>query len=100
VRDIGSTLIVFGILLGTERFVSLRLPWYLHMYLTFQTSLILTLLLLPPYLDFFAPLAFSLSAQALRGLLRSTGFRWIGTIVITVSSGLLITYGWFSDQCS
>jgi signal transduction histidine kinase len=93
---VASLLLIFGILLGTERLLSQRLAWYPHVYLAVQTGLILTLLLLPPYFDFFAALGLSLSAQALRALSRSVGFRWIGALTLTVASGLLITHGWLN----
>jgi len=60
----------------------------------FQTGLILTLLLLPPHLDFFVALGLPLSAQALRALPRSLSFRWVGALTLAVASTLLVTHGW------
>jgi hypothetical protein len=93
---VATLLLVFGMLLGTERLLSRRWAWYPHAYLTFQTGLTLTLLLLPPHFDFFAALGLPLSAQALAGLPRSVGFRWIGILTFIVASGLLITHGWLN----
>jgi signal transduction histidine kinase len=93
---VASLLLAFGVLLGTERLLSQRLPWYPHVYLAFQIGLTLTLLLLPPHLDFFAALGLPLSAQALGALSRSGGFRWIGVLTVIVASGLLISHGWLN----
>jgi hypothetical protein len=68
---VAGLLLIFGVLLATERLLSQRWAWYPHGYQALQTSLILTLLLLPPYVDFFAALSLPLSAQALRALPRS-----------------------------
>jgi len=91
---VAGLLLFFGVLLATERPLSRRRAWYPHGYLAFQTGLILTLLLLPPSFDFFAALGLPLSAQALRALPRSLGFRWVGALTLVVASGLLLTHGW------
>jgi signal transduction histidine kinase len=91
---VASLLLIFGLLLATEHLLSRRLAWYLHGYLAFQTGLVLTLLLLPPYFDFFAALGLPLSAQALRALPHPLGFRWVGALTLVMASGLLVTHGW------
>jgi hypothetical protein len=58
---VAGLLLIFSVLLSTERLLSQRWAWYPHGYLAFQTGLILTLLLLPPYFDFFAALGLPLS---------------------------------------
>jgi signal transduction histidine kinase len=91
---VAGLLLIFGVLLATERLLSQRWTWYPHGYLALQTGLILTLLLLPPHLDFFAALGLPLSAQALRALPRPLGFRWVGVLTLAVASTLLVTHGW------
>ncbi|MFL5807191.1 MAG: sensor histidine kinase [Roseiflexaceae bacterium] len=95
---VAGLLLVFGVLLVTERLLSRRWGWYLHGYLAFQTGLTLALLLLPPYFDFFAALGLPLSAQALRALPRPLGFRWVGVLTLAVASVLLATHGWLEGM--
>jgi hypothetical protein len=71
---VAGLLLIFGVLLATERLLSRRWAWYPHAYLALQTGLIIALLPLPPNLDFFAALGLPLSAQALRALPRPRGF--------------------------
>jgi signal transduction histidine kinase len=85
-------LLAFAILMVVELWLRTHAPWFIHLYLTLQTGLLLVLLLLPPYQDFFAALCLPLSAQAMLVLPRPASFRWIGIFTTVMAIGLVTTH--------
>jgi hypothetical protein len=67
-------LLAFFILSVWCYWVTRRLWWYPHLYMALQAGLTLGLLLLPPYLDFWAILYSLLSAEAMLLFSQRTGY--------------------------
>jgi signal transduction histidine kinase len=87
-------LLFYGSLLASEGWLTPRWPGYPALYLALQAGLVLGLLLLPPFLDFFAALYIPLSAQAMLFFPTPLGFRWIGLFTLLMAAGLIYGYGW------
>jgi len=69
--------------------------WLSVAYLLLQTGLVVGLLLVPPILDFFAPLFIPLSLQAVFLFGRRLGFLWIGLFSLATAGPMLIDEkGW------
>ena len=71
-----------------------RLRWYPHLYMTLQGGLALGLLLLPPHLDYFSILYFLLSAQVMLLFPQRVGYLWLGIFTAAMAGALLSTSGW------
>lgn len=71
-----------------------RVRWYPHLYMTLQGGLALGLLLLPPNLDYFSILYFLLSAQAMLLFPQRVGYLWLGIFTAAMAGALLSTSGW------
>lgn len=87
-------LLIYGSLLATEGRLTRRWHGYPAFYLIMQAGLVLGLLLLPPFLDFFAALYIPLSAQAMLFFSTPLGFRWVGLFIMLMAAGLIYGYGW------
>jgi len=90
-------LLAFAGLMSSERWLACRYRWYPSLYLALQTVLVFSLLLLPPYLDFFAALFIPLSAQAMLSFAQRTGLTWIGLFTLTAAVGLGYGLGWLES---
>ncbi|MFN8454137.1 MAG: sensor histidine kinase [Anaerolineae bacterium] len=91
---VAGLLLIYGVLLASESWLTRRWQGYLSFYFIFQAGLILGLLLLPPFLDFFAVLYIPLSTQTMLFCSMPTGFRWIGLFTLLMAAGLIYGYGW------
>jgi signal transduction histidine kinase len=94
---VAGLLLAFVGLLSSESWLTRRYPWYPHLYLAMQTGLVLSLLLLPPYLDYFATLLIPLSAQAMFFFPQRTGLAWIGLFTLATTIGLAYGLGWLDS---
>ena len=84
----------FFILSVTCYWLTRRLWWYPHLYMTLQGGLTLGLLLLSPHLDYLAILYFLLSAQAMLLFSRQTGYLWLGSCTLAMAGALIYASGW------
>ncbi|HMR67502.1 MAG TPA: sensor histidine kinase [Anaerolineae bacterium] len=91
---VAGLLVIFGLLLASEGWLTRRWQGYSSFYLTTQAGLGLGLSLLPPFLDFFAILYIPLSTQAMFFFAPGLGFRWIGLFTLCMAGGLIYGYGW------
>ena len=87
-------LLAFFILSVWCYWVTRRLWWYPHLYMALQAGLTLGLLLLPPYLDFWAILYSLLSAEAMLLFSQRTGYLWLGIFTLVMAGALMSTMGW------
>ncbi len=88
----GLLLAFFVISLGCY-WITRRVRWYPHLYMTMQGGLALGLLLLPPNLDYFSILFFLLSAQAMLLFSQRTGYFWLVALTVAMAAALLSTAG-------
>lgn len=94
---VAGLLLIFVGLLSSESWLTRRYPWYSHLYLACQTGLVLSLLLLPPHLDYFAALLIPLSVQAMLFFPQRTGLTWIGLFILATTIGLVYGLGWLDS---
>lgn len=87
-------LLIYGVLLTSESWLTRRWQGYSFFYLAVQTGSVLGLSFLPPFLDFFAVLYIPLSTQAMGFFAPVLGFRWIGLFTLCMAGGLIYGYGW------
>jgi signal transduction histidine kinase len=87
-------LLAFLALTVSKHWLTGHYPWLYHSYLLVQAGLIFTLLLLPPYLDFFAILYLPLSGEAMLFFPHRTGLWWSGAFNFILAAGLTYGYGW------
>ena len=74
--------------------VTRRVRWYPHLYIALQGGLALSLLLLPPHLDYFSILFFLLGAQAMLLFSQRVGYLWLGILTAAMAAAILGTTGW------
>jgi signal transduction histidine kinase len=87
-------LILFLLLMVTERPLSRRFSWYRQPYFVVQAVIILILMALTDELDYFAVLFIPLSTQAMLVLPRRRAYRWTGGFIVVLANGLLATQDW------
>ena len=93
--EIGTALILlYGLLLATERWITRRYSKYIHLYLAIQTIILFAILIFSPQLDYFALLFIPLSIQAMLYLPIRPGYIWIGIFTAVTAVALIISYGW------
>jgi signal transduction histidine kinase len=90
-------LLLFTGLMSSEGWLTQRYGRYPVLYLAWQTALVFSLLLLPPYLDFFATLFIPLSAQAMLFFPRRTGLSWMALFTLVTAVGLGYGLGWLES---
>ncbi|MCP4168549.1 MAG: hypothetical protein GY759_22020 [Chloroflexi bacterium] len=90
---IGGLLLIYGVLLISERRITRRVSGYSSVYLAVQTGVILALLILSPLLDYFALLFIPLCVQAMLAFPRNRGYFWVGVFALATALGLVISYG-------
>ena len=93
-RLVAGLLLVYALLMASERWLRERAGWYPRLYFPLQTGLVLATMLLLPDLDYFAILFVPLSAQAMLVFPRRVGYRWLGVFTLVMAAGLLYTQGW------
>ncbi|MDX1615117.1 MAG: sensor histidine kinase [Candidatus Promineifilaceae bacterium] len=91
---ISAALLLFGLLLGAEPWLTRRVRWRAQLYLLFQTALIFLASLLFFELDFFALLYVPLCGQAMFLLPRRLAWRWLAILIAVTVVGQLIQFGW------
>lgn len=82
-------LATFALFYATERLISKRFGWYIHLYLVIQTGLALLIMLLPPNHFFSAGLGLVLSGQAVLLLPGRQAYGWIGAFTGVMLFGLV-----------
>jgi signal transduction histidine kinase len=93
-RLAAGLLLIFAVLMASERPLRERFGWYPRLYFPVQAGLVLALMLLLPDLDYFAILYAPLSAQAMLVFPRPVGYRWLGVFTLVMATGLVYTQGW------
>jgi signal transduction histidine kinase len=87
-------LLAFFVLSVSCYWLTRRLWWFPHLYMTLQAGLVLGLLIIPPYQDFWALLYFLLSAEAMLLFSQRTGYLWLGIFALAMAGALVYTTGW------
>jgi signal transduction histidine kinase len=85
---------LFGVLLGLEPWLTRGSPARAHLYLLFQTSLVLVASLFYYELDFFALLYVPLTGQAVFLFPRRAAFAWVAILVLATFVGQLFQFRW------
>ena len=89
-------LVVFGLILFSERAVSLRLPWYPRPYILMQSALVVAMLYSAPTVDFFPMLFYPLSFQAVQFFGARVGFACIAGFSLAMAGMFLFGLEWES----
>lgn len=87
-------LALYGILLGLESRLTRGSQLRAHIYLAFQTGLVLVASLFYYELDFFAILYLPLCGQAMYLLPRRKALAWVSILVLVTFVGQMIQFGW------
>ncbi len=85
---------LFGVLMGLEPWLTRGSPARAHLYLLFQTSLVLVASLFYYELDFFALLYVPLTGQAVFLFPRRTALSWVAILVTATFVGQLFQFSW------
>lgn len=86
-------LLAYGLLLGTERWITHRLSWYAGLYLFMQAALVTALAFISIPLDFFAALLLPLCGQAMLQFPRRTGYAWVAFFIVVIVITLVYRLG-------
>ena len=89
-------LVIFGLILFTERMLSRRLPWYPRVYTLVQSGLVIAMLYSAPTVDIFPMLFLPLSFQAVQFFHNRIGFLWIGAFSLAMTGMFLFGLEWES----
>ncbi len=89
----GGLLLIYGVLLISERSITRRFGRYSSVYLAVQIGVILALLILSPLLDYFALLFIPLCVQSMLAFPGKRGYIWIGVFALATALALVISYG-------
>jgi signal transduction histidine kinase len=89
-----AILALFGVLVGLEPWITSGSAWRAHVYLAFQTGLVLTAILFHFQLDFFALLFLPLCGQAMFLFPRRIALTWVAILVLATVSGQIHQFGW------
>ena len=87
-------LVVYGLLLISEPFITRKIRGYIGVYLVVQTGLIIGMMLAIPPMDFLPSLFFPLSFLAVFYFGRRTGFLWISAFVLLMAGPLMVGWEW------
>ena len=87
-------LFLYAILLGLESRITRGSELRTHLYLVFQTGLILFASLFYFELDFFALLYLPLCGQAMYLLPRPRAMMWVAILIVVTFIGQMIQFGW------
>jgi signal transduction histidine kinase len=85
---------VFTLLLGLSFWPAVNSRFNYPLYFIVQSSLTLTLLLLPPFLDFYGVFFGILSVQAIRVFPQESAFKWIAGFALVTGVALIWGLGW------
>jgi signal transduction histidine kinase len=85
--------VVYGVLLGTERWVTNRLSVYAYLYLFIQSVVVAALAILSAPMDFYAALFLPLSGQAMLLFPRRTGYSWVAFFSVLMVATLIYQFG-------
>ena len=78
-------LIVFGVILATEPFLTRRVPSYPRLYALIQSGLVIGMLYTAPRMDILSMLFFPISFQAVQYFGERIGFAWIGVFSLAMA---------------
>jgi signal transduction histidine kinase len=87
-------LLVYGLLLFSEPFLSRRLGWYPWVYLTGQSLLVIAMLFAAPQLDFMPTLFMPLSFLAGLTFERKVSYSWVAAYSIAMVYPLMEGWDW------
>ena len=90
---VSAILLLFGLLMGVGPLLAEPSPIRVHLYLVFQTGLVLLASLFHFELDFFALLYLPLCGQAMFFLPRREGLAWLGALIAVTAVGQVIQFG-------
>lgn len=90
---ISTMLLVYGVLLGFEPLITGRSSLRAHLYLAFQTALVLVASLFHYELDFFALLYLPLCGQAVFLFPPRVALIWLGLLILATILGQSIQFG-------
>jgi len=86
-------MVVFALLFVIEPYLSRRSQRITHLYLGFQTAIVVFLLYLTPRVDYFSVLFFVLTLQAMYVFEERVGFCWVITFIIFMAAMMLYGFG-------
>jgi signal transduction histidine kinase len=84
-RPVWILLVLFGIILATEPFLSRRTPWYPRVYALIQSGLAIAMFYTAPQMDILSMLFFPLSFQVVQYFGERIGFAWIGVFSLAMA---------------
>lgn len=87
-------LVVFGILLFSERALTQRFPFYPRVYTLVQSGVAIAMLYQAPTIDFLAMLLMPLSFQAVQFFHDLVGFAWIAGFSLAMGGMMLLGLEW------
>ncbi len=91
---ISAMLLLYGLLLGLEPWITKNSPWRSHAYLGVQTLLAFSAIYFYYQLDFFAILLLPVGGQAALLFPRRTAAVWVGVLMILNVIGQINQFGW------
>ncbi len=93
-NSIWILLIIFGVILISERALTRRFQFYPRLYTLTQSALVISMLYSAPTLDFIPMLFFPLSFQAVQFFHTPFGFAWIAGFILATSGMFLFGMEW------
>jgi signal transduction histidine kinase len=91
---VGGMLLLYGILLGLEPWLTGRVSWRSHLYLGVQTLLAFGAIYFYYQLDFFAILLLPVAGQAAFLFPRRTAAAWVAILMVLNVIGQINQFGW------
>lgn len=91
---VSGMLVLYGILMGLEPWITRGSPWRAHLYLAFQTGLVMVAMLFYYELDFFAILLLPLCGQAVLIFPSRAASIWVIIFVLANIVGQIHQFGW------
>lgn len=86
-------LVIFGIFLVTEPWITKRLSWYPIVYLLIQSTLALSTFMIPPRYDFLPILLIPLTLNAVLSFGYPVGYYWIAFFILALIYPIMDTWG-------
>jgi len=86
-------LVIFGLFLVTEPWLTRRLGWYPTAYLIIQSALVIWTLLIPPHYDFLPILLIPLTLNAVLSFGYPSGYYWIAAFILALVYPMFDTWG-------
>lgn len=91
---VSGMLVLYGILMGLEPLITKDSTWRAHLYLAFQTSLVMVAMLFYYELDFFAILLLPLCGQAALMFPPREATGWVTLFILANIVGQIHQFGW------